>query len=192
MSQYSSKALDAEELRDHLRALEAQVLALRRQFDVEREPLPEELFAALEIRVGNSWCLVPVAPIEEVLPIVWPEPLPEAPPWVLGCVDLGGEVIPLIDLRHRLENGGYTELDLDQAMVVTKSEPRCAFVVAELGDVIQVDPKSITPPPRGIPQTPFLRGALSGDGNSMKFLLSVSRLSREFVLEEMGDGRREQ
>lgn len=188
MSKHSSKALDAEELRDHLRALEAQVLALRRQFEVEREPLPQEPFAALEIRVGDSWCLVPVSPIQEVLPIVWPEPLPEAPSWVLGCIDVGGEVIPLIDLRRRLEKVGHTELDLDQAMVVTRSEPRCAFVVAELGDVIEVDPRSITPPPRGIPQTPFLRGALSNQGDSMKFLISVSRLSREFVLEEMGDG----
>lgn len=187
MSNRTTDASDSDQMRERVRQLEVQLLTLRRQLDADAEPLPDEPFSALEARVGDSWCLFAVAFIEEVLQVVWPDPLPDAPRWVLGCIDVAGNVVPLIDLRQRLQPGEENQLYPDQAMVLANGPAPCSFLVDELGDVIQVDPDRLTPPPQGIPQAPFVRATMSEKEGAMKLLLSLRRLSRDYVLDESTD-----
>ncbi len=187
MSERISCPTIPEDLREQIQNLESQLLALRRQLEVRSEPLPQEPFFVLEVRVEGSWYLFPVSPIVEVLSLVWPQRLPEAPSWVLGCIDVGGEVVPLIDLGQRLEKKRTSTLGLHQMMVLVDASTRSAFLVDELGDVDLLSPQGVTPPSKGIAQTPFLSGTISESGGRVKYLLSVERLSREFILEEQAE-----
>ncbi|MFP4601144.1 MAG: chemotaxis protein CheW [Persicimonas sp.] len=182
MKSSSPKSDERDGLREHIRALEAQLLSVRRRLDADSEPLPEEPFAALEVRIGQTWYALPIEFVVEVLAVAWPQPLVDAPDWVLGCVDVGGEIFPLIDLQQRLD-GEPLDLDPSHAMVLMRTATKCAFAVNELGDVVSVDPADLAPPAKGIHQTPFLLGSLSQSKSTASFVLSARRLSREFVLE---------
>lgn len=174
-----------ENFRAELRQLEATLLALQRRIELVREPVPERAFAALDVRVGQQWYALVIEPIAEVLPMVWPRLLPDAPRWVRGCIDIGATVVPMIDLQQRLE-GHPMELGPSQALVLveTASGEVCALAVADLGDVHEIDPADISPPPAGIPQAAFVLGALSEAAGQASFLLSAERLARAFVLSE--------
>src|SRR5437660_1615747 len=60
---------------------------------------------------------LPVGQVVEVLHMVAMTPLPEAPAWLPGLIDLRGQVIPILDLRTRLGLRPQAP-DLDTAIVV--------------------------------------------------------------------------
>lgn len=105
---------------------------------------------------------------------VWsaPTPLPQAPDYIRGVVNLRGNVLPIIDLGARLGLGH------------TEATPRHAILVAEAGDRLVgllVDGVSeiLSVPAASIQQTPdvgcrftreFIRGLLPMEGQMMALL----------------------
>src|SRR5690349_13823440 len=53
------------------------------------------------VRLDREYAL-PAEHVVEVVRMVAVTPLPEAPPWLAGVINLRGRVVPLIDLRTRL------------------------------------------------------------------------------------------
>jgi purine-binding chemotaxis protein CheW len=70
---------------------------------------------------GDDYAL-PLAYVDEVVRMVAVSPVPAAPDWLAGVVNLRGRVIPMIDLRPLL---GLAPADPD---------PSAVFVVASKGD----------------------------------------------------------
>src|SRR2546429_8217408 len=60
------------------------------------------LSQVLVVRVGPGEFALPIEQVTEVLWMVELTPVPEGPPWLLGLVNVRGEVIPVVDLRTRL------------------------------------------------------------------------------------------
>jgi chemotaxis signal transduction protein len=86
---------------------------------------------------GRSYAL-PLEQVVEVLRMVAVTPLPEAPPWVAGVVNLRGTLIPMIDLRPRL-GMARTEVDPSHVFVVAQARGRTVGVLAdEVQDVVQL------------------------------------------------------
>ena len=177
------KQLSQDRLAKRLLQLERQVFDLRRQLGGDREPRPEQAFDALEVSDGESWYLVPIRPIREVVAMVWPRPLPDSPEWVLGTFRYGDAVVPLVDLRRRLRGQG---LDCEPSLrVVVTDEPKwLALVVSKVRSVVRVDPEVVAEPSEGISQAPFLLGTVNGDDGDSRHLLSIERLGREFIFAE--------
>jgi len=170
-------------LRQRILRLERQVLELRKHLQEGRESLGEEHFKALEIRVGSSWYALQLSRIHEVVAMLWPEPVPESPDWVLGTFLYGEEIVTLIDLQRRLD-GKPTELDPSLSIVlVHDGAGRLAgFAVEEIRQIFDVEPRDVSMPNPDIPQAPYVLGTLRRDGRLLH-LLSTERLSRELVLD---------
>lgn len=93
---------------------------------------------------GRSYAL-PLEQVVEVLRMVAVTPLPEAPPWIAGVVNLRGTLIPMIDLRPRL-GLPRTQIDPSQVFVVATARGRTAGVVADgVEDVVGVSSAAIEP-----------------------------------------------
>lgn len=166
---------------ERIRQLERELLQLRRDVASETEALPRRRFEALELRVGGAWYAVPMASVREVLQMLWCEPVPEAPAWVLGTFRFAGESVPVVDLRQRLE-GGQGQCDPSMALVLVEA-PRLVGLAADaVGELTHVDPAAVTPPCEGIPQAPFVLGTF-GDADRQIRLLSATRITRELILE---------
>ena len=64
--------------------------------------MPEALIDVLLLEVDGRRIGLPASLVVEVLPSAAVEPLPDAPPAVEGVLNVRGEVLPVISMRHRL------------------------------------------------------------------------------------------
>lgn len=171
------------DLRARLHRLEADLLAVRREIAGETEPLPVAPFDTLEVRVGPLWCAVPTAPIHEVIQMIGYQPVPDAPEWVLGSLRYGRKIVPLIDLERRLLQQP-TRIHPSLVIAIAGRENLKGFVVSEIGDIRRVAPEEIAPPAQGISHASFLVGTIADAKRNSILLLSLDRLSREYIFDE--------
>ncbi|MBL6982375.1 MAG: chemotaxis protein CheW [Anaerolineales bacterium] len=90
-------------------------------------------------RLNNQHYTLPLEDVERALRIVAITPLPEAPPWVLGVIDLHGQAIPVIDLRQRF-GLPRREIQLDdRLLVVQMPQGTYALLVDEVTQVMEIE-----------------------------------------------------
>lgn len=168
-----------------LKQLERQVFELRRRLAIEPEPLPQGSFQALEFRAGSASYAIPIHSVREVLQMLWTDPALDAPEWLLGTFRVGPELVPLIDLEHRLE-GRACDRSPAMSIVLVEAPEAIGLAVQEVSGLIDVEPSSLVPVSHGIAQAPFLLGSiLTTDGRTIG-LLCGRRLGREYILDEDG------
>lgn len=66
---------------------------------------------ALAVRIGERLHALPIAAVEEVLPALPIEPVPQCPPFVRGVVFVRGHVIPVLSAAERLGLQDYVRPD---------------------------------------------------------------------------------
>jgi len=117
-------------------------------------------------------------------------PIPNTPDYVLGVINLRGEVVPIIDLRKRFSLAaaefGRTTVVIIVGVTSGDRELTMGLVVDAVCDVSNVAGGEIKPPPEigsGI-DTDFLRGLVNID-ERMVILLDVDRLISHGVLGEV-------
>lgn len=103
--------------------------------------------------------------------------IPQAPPYVLGVLNLRGAIVPVLDLRLRfgLKREEYTATTV--TVIVTVAGRNFGVVVDAVSDVVDVDAAAIRPvPDMGTAvDTEYLKG-LTSVGERMVLLLDVDRL----------------
>jgi purine-binding chemotaxis protein CheW len=62
---------------------------------------------ALAVRIAGKLHAIPIGAVEEVLPALPVEELPQCPPYVRGVVFVRGHLIPVLSAAERLELRGY-------------------------------------------------------------------------------------
>ncbi|HET8764653.1 MAG TPA: chemotaxis protein CheW [Rhodanobacter sp.] len=112
--------------------------------------------------------------------------IPQAPPYVLGVLNLRGAVVPVMDLRLRfgIERAEY---GVNTVMIVVAVEERLfGIVVDAVSDVIDIDPAAIQPVPDmgAIVDTRYLKG-LATHVERMVMLLDVEKLMRPDEVESI-------
>ena len=96
-------------------------------------------------RVADRDCAVDVMRIAEVLRPVPVTPLPAAPPFVEGIIELRGRFLPVIDLRKRF--GAAAERAPGKYVVAPMGQTSVALVVDEVMGVERIPTDQIQPPP---------------------------------------------
>ncbi|HUX39390.1 MAG TPA: chemotaxis protein CheW [Rectinemataceae bacterium] len=125
---------------------------------------------------------LPLEGVQKSIRAVAITPLPEAPSVVLGIIDLGGSVIPVIDLRMRFKLP-RRELRLsDQFILADTGKRNLALLVDETKGVIEVSPDRYTASGAIIPGLGPVGGALSLDDgmiliHDLELLLSLEEES---------------
>ncbi len=91
-------------------------------------------------------------PIDEVIEInraLEITPVPKAPPYVAGVVNLRGQILTAINLAHRIglqcDSGKGTD-SLNNVIIGHREEP-VSLLVERIGDVMSVPTGQIEPPP---------------------------------------------
>lgn len=170
-------------IQSRIHELERQLIQLRREMEPAAEAVPAQPFDALELIVDDQSYLLPVAPVREVLPALWPTRLPDAPVWVRGTFRYGEVVVPLVDLRMRL-HGERRDIALDDVIVLVETPKWLGLLADGIRQISRVSPERLAPPSPGIPQAPFLLATLSDDDGHSAHLLSTARLGREFLVDD--------
>jgi purine-binding chemotaxis protein CheW len=95
-------------------------------------------------RIDEQWYGVPLQAVERVVRLVAITPAPQAPVLVLGVIDLQGTIVPVLDLRRRLELPDRLPTLDDRMIVVSAGSHRLAFVVDEVAGLLRPDVDRMT------------------------------------------------
>ncbi len=104
-------------------------------------------------------------------------PVPGAPPWVQGLVQIRGNVVPVIDLRRRFGLPSEPPT-LDSRVIVVRSEHRVVGLLADRSrEVVALDPKAIQPPPEVVQKQArgFVR-AVAKSGERLLMLVDFEKI----------------
>jgi purine-binding chemotaxis protein CheW len=97
-------------------------------------------------RIQDRRCAFPLTAVERVLPMLAPEPLPDAPPIVRGVVNIRGRIVPVIDVRARL-GLPHCDLGVSGRLVLARTRRRLlAAPVDEVDGVREADLGPVAPP----------------------------------------------
>jgi len=119
---------------------------------------PKEIRLACFSLAGQSYA-IDIMKIRQIIRPIKIRPLPEAPQFVEGVINLRGAVIPIIDLRKRF--GIEIKPDKEPRVIIVSIQRQVVgIVVDDVSEVIGISGVQIQPPPRlsGIPSR-FLSGA---------------------------------
>jgi len=94
---------------------------------------------------GREYAL-PVRSVAEVLRMVALTPVPEAPAWLAGMLNLRGRIIPVVDLRTRLGLPAQA-IDVNTPIIVAQTTDRVLGLIAdEMTEVVGLPLDAIQPP----------------------------------------------
>ena len=97
------------------------------------------------LRMGGRACAIACEHVVEIIPRVLLSRVPDAPPGVLGVINLRGKVVPVVDVRARI--AGTSELCPYQHLVIVAGSGRMIGVaVDDVQDVVTVPLASIEVP----------------------------------------------
>src|SRR5579875_1359971 len=132
----------------------------------------------LSFRVNGQAFAVDVARVREVRGWTAPTPVPAAPPYLQGVMNLRGAVLPVVDLNVRL---GFHEKPMTRrhVVIIAQTGQRLLGAVAdEAIDIIEVEETAIRPTPSVVPAKvrALFEGVISGEDGGLLILLAFDAL----------------
>ena len=121
-------------------------------------------------RVGGEEFGLDVFQVHEILRYTEPTPMPKAPAFVEGVLDVRGTLVPVVDLRKRFELHEILYGDDTRIILVDFQGERLGLIVDEVSEVLRVPETSVTPPPQ------FVRGLAA------EFIRGIVRLESRLVV----------
>lgn len=124
------------------------------------------------IRFGKERFAIGVEAVQEFTDIRQVTPVPCCPPHVIGNMNLRGEVLTLIDVRHLLQLQGGASRTTGKAVVVKLDDLIAGIAVDEVFDVVYIHPSEISAIPTAVhtAKQEYLRGVVAYDNSFMGVL----------------------
>ncbi len=122
--------------------------------------------------VGDALCGMDILKVQEINKLMQMTKVPQAPEYVLGILNLRGQIVTIIDLGKKL---GLGETDITQDprnIIVNSSGGHVGLLVKKISDVVEADMERREPAPanmRGI-QGEFFTGVYKTENNLIGIL----------------------
>jgi len=165
----------------------AEEVLRRRAESLARETLDEEVstrLAFLLFRLGEEWYAVRVSDVREIFQEYDITPIPCVPDFVLGVVNVRGEILSVSDPARLMRLGAVVAAGSESppAIVIENDEVATAMIVDEIGDIAEVAHDTVEPPVSIIDraQAEFISGSVFVDG-SMVGIIHVARMLEPIV-----------
>jgi purine-binding chemotaxis protein CheW len=128
-------------------------------------------------RVGGEEFGLDVFTVHEILRHTGVTPVPRAPLFVEGVLDVRGSLVPVVDLRKRFEVQGTGVGEETRIVLVDFEGERLGLVVDSVTEVLRVPETSILPPPRYVKglAAEFIRGIVRLE-NRLIVLVDMDRI----------------
>ena len=119
--------------------------------------MSDEVIQFLSFAVSNEIFGIDLIHVHEILRPVFITRIPNVEEYVLGVTNLRGEIIPIVDLKKKFDQG-FTEITkISRIIVLEFNSKRFGLVVEEVKQVIKIKKSSIS----------FINNQLSMDFNHM-------------------------
>jgi purine-binding chemotaxis protein CheW len=121
-------------------------------------------------RTGDLYLGIDVGGIQEVIRDTSITPVPLAHPAISGLINLRGQIVTAIDLRHRLGLERAVDGAETSTMVLGVEDEPLAIVVDSVGDVVDVTNDSFESPPETL------------RGEARRMITGAHKLENELLL----------
>ncbi|MFH1124035.1 MAG: chemotaxis protein CheW [Pseudomonadota bacterium] len=125
-------------------------------------------------RLDGERFALPLEEVELALRMVSVTPVPDAPPWVVGVIDLHGRVIPVTDLRQRLGHPAKEPHLDDRLLVMSLAERTFALVVDEVTEVLELPDSKVETPPDPLGDSRYLMAVVRREDGLILILDSAN------------------
>jgi purine-binding chemotaxis protein CheW len=115
-----------------------------------------------------------LACVERVIRVVEITPLPKAPPFVLGIINMNGLIISVFDIRKRFRLAQRDTQLGDQMIVAYTSKRNVALVVDSASDVIEMPKEKIITSESVLPGLEYIEGVVKTE-DGMIFIHDLER-----------------
>jgi purine-binding chemotaxis protein CheW len=139
------------------------------------------MLLATTFYVRDALCALDAALVEEVVRLPRTTPVPHAPDYLLGVMNLRGNILSVIDLGRRLDLGAAEPGETSRVYIVRDRAELVGLLVDRAADVVELDPSAFEPPPanvRGV-ERKFLRAIGRTGGRLAAVLDSEAVLANE-------------
>ena len=116
-----------------------------------------------------------LACVQRAIRVVAITPLPAVPAIVLGIIDLGGVVIPVINIRNRFNRPPRDVRLSDHLIIATTGTRTVALLVDETQGVIEASPESYASADEILPGLELVTGAMKVE-NGLILIHDLGRL----------------
>ncbi len=143
---------------------------------------PKNLVELATFYVGGTLCGMNILDIQEINKIMQMTSVPQAPAYVMGLINLRGQIVTIIDLGRKLGLGRSDTSTAPRNIVVNSPDGYVGLLVESICDVITADIDRIEPAPanmNGI-QGKFFTGVCKTD----KLLIGILDIGKVLSLEE--------
>lgn len=100
---------------------------------------------------GEALCGMDILKIQEINKLLEMTPVPQAPEYVRGILNLRGQIVTVIDLCRKL---GLPSVEVDKEesrnIIVHSGNEYVGMLVERISDVVRADTDAVQPPPANI------------------------------------------
>jgi len=122
----------------------------------EQPAVSKKLVELATFLVGDALCGMDILKIQEINKLIDMTTVPQAPSYVLGILNLRGQIITSIDLSKKLGLGVTNLSDDPRNIIVNSKGEHIGLLVKKISDVVQADKDKFEPPPANM-------GGIQGD-----------------------------
>ena len=151
--------------------------------EIAGEELPTGEFYVLVSRTEGEMIGMLIQHVDEVLPLCQLTAMPDSAPWVAGLLNLGGEMVPVLDLSVKISKHAH-ELELSDLIIVCQVDgKRLGVIVKEVLGVEQLVSTRVQAVPENVSFAPYLLGAAEIEHHAV-LILNMPSVSSGLGLEE--------
>jgi purine-binding chemotaxis protein CheW len=146
----------------------------------ERETAGGGLVELSTFYVGDALCGMNILNIQEINKLMDMTNVPQAPGYVMGILNLRGQIITILDLGKKLGLSSTEMSEKSRNIIVNSKNEYIGLLVDRIGDVITVEWSKVEAPPSNIGgvQGKFFTGVFKTEG-SLIGILNPENVFRE-------------
>ncbi len=97
--------------------------------------------------LGNEKFAISIMDVEEIIRLTEITPVPKAPDFIEGIINLRGRVIPVADLKKRINLGEASYDDKTRIVVVMLNDKRMGLIIDSVDEIIRIESNDIEQAP---------------------------------------------
>ncbi|MDW8002892.1 MAG: chemotaxis protein CheW [Deltaproteobacteria bacterium] len=144
----------------------------------------EKILQLVTFKIGNEEFGVDILKVQEINKMMNITRIPNAPEYVEGVINLRGKIVPVVDLRKRL-NFPQRPYDKNTRIIVVELDGMIlGFIVDSVSEVLRIPESTVEPPPAMV--SGIESEYVEGIGRIGDRLLILLELRKVFLEHEKG------
>lgn len=149
-------------------------------------PVKEEILSYVVFKLNGGLFGLNILKVREITNLLEVSPVPNAPPFISGVIDLRGVLIPIINLKAKLGFRGAITSRRARILIVNIRGKVAGFISDEVRDVVRVEKEKVKRPPALLRES----GGEVFDGifklnNEVVFVLNIEKVVTEKEIKDI-------